>query len=148
MPRKKFVLNLPFRQIRKSDSNKRFENEFFEFNHITMTDLVSANKKNQYVFVYDNDSEILAFLVFKDTGTHFHLVLVETNRMFKTDLKPARQLIILIENLSKHFDYHKITLYSVVEKIPLYHKLGYEKTGQTVLDPTYGKLTMMKKELT
>jgi len=145
--RKKFILNLPFRQIRKSDCGKPFANDLSTINKVTLCDLVPENRKNNYVFVYDVNGDVLAFLAFHDTGTHFHLDLAETNRMFETDLKPGRKLVLLVEEISAHLGYDKITLYSVENKISLYKCLGYRKTGKTLQDDVYGVLTEMEKPL-
>jgi len=147
MIRKNFTLNLPYREIEKKDSIKLFANELLSANGVDLAFLFELNKKNRYVFVYEEDGKILAFMTFIDTGKHFHLDLVETNRLYPSKLKPGGKLIILLETMSAHHGFKKITLNSVKGKVPYYKNLGYRSAGGTVIDVIYGTLTKMKKQL-
>ena len=147
--RRKFVLNLPFREINPSDADQSFANELQPVNHIDLSYLVDLNTGNRYILVYELDGKVLAFLTFLDRGDHFHLDLVEVNRLhdeYKT-IRPGFLLITLLENLSKSSGHSTITLHSIQERIQYYHNLGYEVTGEPVLNPDYGPLTPMMKIL-
>jgi len=148
MDRKTFNLNLPFREIKQEDVGILFDNELLESNGVDLAFLFEKNMGNLYVFVYELDGKVLAFIEFIDTGTHFHLDLVETNRLFPTpSLKPGGKLILLLELISKQNNYSKITLNSVQNKVEYYKKLGYTKTGETIPNVAYGPLTKMEKTL-
>lgn len=147
MARKKFILTTPFREIQTSDATKLFDNELSRANGIDLAFLVEMNRGNQYVFVYEEVGKILAFLTFIDKGSHFHLDLVETNRLYPSTLKPGGKLIILLEMLSIRFNYQKITLNSVQGKISYYERLGYIQTGRTYPNPIYDTLIEMEKNL-
>ena len=149
MSRRKFVLNLPFREINPSDADQPFANELQPVNHIDLSYLVDLNTGNRYILVYELDGKVLAFMTFLDRGDHFHLDLVEVNRLhdeYKT-IRPGFLLITLLENLSKSSGHSTITLHSIQARIPYYHNLGYEVTGEPVLNPDYGPLTTMMKTL-
>ena len=149
MPRRKFILNLPFREIKQSDTSQSFANELQPINHVDLSYLAGLNVGNRYIFVYELDGKVLAFMTFLDKGDHFHLDLVEVNRLhdeYKT-IRPGFLLITLLENLSKSSGYSMITLYSISERISYYRNLGYEVTGELMPHPDYGPLTPMKKIL-
>lgn len=147
MSRKEFVLNLPFREITASDGYQPFANELQPVNHVDLSSLVDLNIENRHVFVYDLDGKILGFMTFLDKGDHFHLDLVEVNRLHDESgiVKPGFMLITLLENLSGQFGYSRITLHSTQNNIPYYQNLGYEVTGELMHHPDYGPLTPMEK---
>jgi hypothetical protein len=148
MIRKTISLQPPFRFIDKNDSNKKFQNEFSGFNKIDLAYLVQINEKNLYVIVREFNDNILAFIVLKDWGTHFEIKLVERNRdPSLPDIKAGAELIILAEDISRQFDYKKLVLYSVENRISYYKKLGYVEKDITIIDLVYGTLTKMEKKL-
>lgn len=149
MSRKQFVLNLPFREINQSDADQPFVNELQPINHIDLSHLTDRNVGNRHVFVYDLDGKVLAFITFLDRNDHFHLDLVEVNRLHQESrvVKPGFMLITLVENLSKQFGHSRITLHSIQDRLPYYRNLGYEVTGDAMPDHNYGPLTPMEKAL-
>lgn len=149
MTRKEFILNLPFREIVFSDGSQPFANELQPINHIDLSYLVDKNIGDRHIFVYELDGKVLAFMTFLDREDHFHLDLVEINRLheeYKT-IRPGLLLIRLLENLSRNAEYSKVTLHSVQNRILYYRALGYAITGNLISDPTYGPLTPMEKSL-
>ena len=148
MARKKIKLALPFRFIRKSDASKDFHNQLYAVNKVNLASLVGENHTNQYVVVYDANPLVLGFIIFKDTGTHFYIDLVEKNELhsFPT-LKPGTQLIDMVERISPNYTYKKVVLNAIVGTQDYYEEIGYQKTGKTTNDPVYGNLTEMEKLL-
>lgn len=148
MARKKIPLALPFRYIRRSDAKKRFYNPLSEINHVSLADLISRNRRYEYVVVYDATPDILGFIFFRDTGTHFYIVLVERNELVSyPELRPGTQLIQMVERISPNYDYKKVVVDSMDETISYYERLEYKKTGKIIDDPQYGMLTRMEKSL-
>lgn len=147
MSRIDFVLNLPFREINQSDAKQPFANELQPINHIDLSYLIDANIGNRYVFVYDLDGKILGFITFLDRNDHFHLDLVEVNRMHAESriVKPGFLLITLLENLSRRLDRSRITLHSTQNNISYYRSLGYVVIGEAFQHPDYGPLIPMEK---
>lgn len=147
MDRKIISLQPPFRFINKNDSNKKFQNEFSNFNKIDLVYLIQINEKDLYVIVREFNDDILAFIVLKDWGAHFEIKLVERNRDPSLPvIKAGAELIILAEDLSRQFNYKKLVLYSVENRISYYRKLGYVEKEIKVTDPVYGTLTKMEKK--
>lgn len=149
MSREEFVLNLPFREINQSDGGQPFANELQPINHIDLSYLIDVNVGNRHVFVYDLDGKILGFMTFLDRGDHFHLDLVEVNRLHaeSKEVKPGFMLISLLENLSRQFGHSRIALHSTQNNIPYYCILGYEVVGDAFQHADYGLLTPMEKSL-
>ena len=149
MSRKEFILNPPFREIEQSDVERPFANELQPTNHIDLSYLVSLNIENRHVFVYDLNGKILGFMTFLDRNDHFHLDLIEVNRLHAESkiAKPGFLLITLLEKLSEKFGYSRITLHSTQNNIAYYSNLGYEVSGNPIIDPNYGSLTPMEKSL-
>jgi len=146
--RKTISLQPPFRFINENDSNKKFQNEFSGFNKIDLAYLVQINEKNLYVIVREFNDDIMSFIVLKDWDTHFEIKLVERNRdPSLPDIKAGAELIVLAEDVSKLFNYKKLVLYSVENRISYYKNLGYVEKGIKVIDPVYGTLTKMEKNL-
>ncbi|MGI0046327.1 MAG: hypothetical protein ACREBB_03955 [Nitrosotalea sp.] len=148
MARKIISLQPPFRFIDENDRIKKFQNEFSDLNKIDLSYLVEINEKDLYVIVRELNDDILAFTVLRDWGTHFEIKLVERNRdPSLPDIKPGAELIILAEDISRQFNYKKLVLYSVENRISYYKKLGYVEKEIIVIDPVYGTLTKMEKNL-
>ncbi len=149
MPRRKFLLNLPFREITQSDADKPFVNELQPINKIDLSYLVDKNLGNRYIFVYELDGDILAFMTFLDKDDHFHLDLVEVNRLHDVCkiIRPGFLLITLLENLSRGMVFSKITLHSIQKRISYYNDLGYVVIGTPIIHPDYGPLTPMEKSI-
>lgn len=148
MARKIISLQLPFRFIEKNDSSKKFQNELSGINKIDLAYLVQIDEKDLYVIVREFNNTIAAFIVLKDWGTHFEIKLVERNRdPSLPDVKAGAELIILAEDISRQFNYKKIVLYSVENRISYYGKLGYLEKDIKVTDTVYGTLTKMEKKM-
>ncbi|MEX0861684.1 GNAT family N-acetyltransferase [Nitrosopumilus sp.] len=149
MTRKDFVLNLPFREITPSDAEQPFANELQPINHIDLSYLVNLNIENRHIFVYELDGKVLAFMTFLNREDHFHLDLVEVNRLHDESkcVKPGFMLITLLENLSRGSGHSRITLHSIQDRIHYYQNLGYQVTGNPIPNPDYGPLTPMEKAL-
>src|SRR5574337_145918 len=148
MTRKNIFLQSPFRFIDKNDSGKKFQNEFSGLNKIDFAYLVQVDQKDLYVIVREFNEEILGFLVLKDWGTHFEIKLVERNRdQSLPDIKAGSELIILAEDISRQFNYKKLVLYSVENRISYYKNLGYVEKEIKITDPVYGTLTKMEKKV-
>jgi len=149
MARKIIPSSGPFRYIRKLDIRQSFTNELYEINHVTLQSLYEDNNGKTHVLVYDLDGLVLAFLAFQDMGTHFHLDLVETNRIPESEpINPGTKLIIHMDFVSQMFGYRRITLLSIPQLISYYRQLGYQETGHTEYDPNYKMdLTKMEKIL-
>lgn len=146
--RKNISLQSPFRFISTNDSNKKFQNEFSGLNKIDLSYLVQVNEKDLYVIIREFNEEVLAFIVLKDWGTHFEIKLVQRNRdLSLPDIKAGAELIILAEDLSRQFNYKKLVLYSVENKISYYKNLGYVEKEIKITDPVYGTLTKMEKKV-
>ena len=146
---KKVFPKPPFREINQSDVDKEFTNELQPINHIDLSYLIDLNNKNRYVFVYELDEKILAFMTFLDKENHFHLDLIEANRAFYQykSLRAGFLLITLLENISKNLGFSKITLHSVQDRISYYNNLGYVVTGKPTYHSDYGNLSPMQKTL-
>ncbi|MDE2590241.1 MAG: hypothetical protein KGL95_11345 [Patescibacteria group bacterium] len=148
MSRKNITLELPFRYINHSDSEKTFANELTPVNSINLSNILSENSGCRHVIVYESNDDILAFIILWDHGTHFEVELVEANRACQTKIKAGAALLLLTERLSKKLNYDKIVLYSVQNLIPYYRNHHqYELTDEIIMDPTYGPLTKMIKNL-
>lgn len=150
MPRRKFNLSLPFREIKPTDAKQPFANELQPINRIDLSYLVDLNVGSRHIFVYDLDGKVLGFITFLDRGDHFHIDLVEANRIHQESagtIKPGFLLITLVENLSRQLGHSRITLHSIQERIPYYRALGYKVTGDPIQDPNYGLLSPMEKSL-
>lgn len=114
-----------------------------------MACLVQINEKNLYVIVREFDDDILAFIVLKDWDTHFEIKLVERNRnQSLPDIKAGAELIILAEDVSRQFNYKRLVLYSVENRISYYKNLGYVEKDIKTTDQVYGTLTKMEKKVT
>jgi hypothetical protein len=147
MTRNNISLQSPFRFIDKNNSNKKFPNEFSGLNKIDLSYLVKINEKDLYVVVREFNDEILAFIVLKDWSMHFEIKLVERNRNPSfPDIKAGAELIILAEDLSRQFNYKKIVLYYVENRISYYKNLGYAEKEIRITGPVYGTLTKMEKK--
>lgn len=148
LARKIFKLNEPYREITPADAKKPFQNELSSLNKIDLAYLVQINEKDLYVIVREFNGDILAFIVLKDWNTHFEIKLVERNRNPSLpDIKAGAELIILAEDISRQFNYKKIVLYSVENRISYYGKLGYLEKDIRVTDTVYGTLTKMEKKV-
>ena len=149
--RKQFRFTLPIREIQESDADQEFTNELQPRNDVDLAYLVENNHGQRYVIVHDIGGNVMAFLTFIDRGDHFHLDLVETNRIHpKTaQLNPGIALILTLEGMSRTFEFNLITLHSTPENIPLYQSLGYVITGEAVYNSDYDMmLTPMTMSLT
>jgi len=134
MTRKKIPEAGPYRYIKKSDIGKSFRNELFTVNKVTLKTLYYDNKGNTHVLVYDFDKKILAFLAFQDMGTHFHLDLVEQNRIQEAKpIKPGTKLIDLMDDISRYYNYKKIDLLALPDMVNFYQSLGFHSTGKNWL---------------
>ncbi len=140
---------MPFREINPSDAEQPFANELQPINNIDLSYLVNWNIRNRHIFVYELDEKVLAFMTFLDRGDHFHLDLVEVNRLYdeSKSIKPGFMLITLLENLSRGLGHSRITLHSIQDRIPYYQNLEYQVTGNPISDLAYGSLTPMEKSL-
>lgn len=148
MTRKNLILTSPYREITNHDGSKQFTNDLFDDNNpLTLQDLIQENHDDQYVIVYEQNDDILAFLLFEEKNNHVYLNLVATNRLFNSGLRPGTKLVILLDDLAKAFNHNRIELYSVDDKILYYERLGYQKTNDVVYDPVYRKVTRMIKSL-
>ncbi len=145
MFRRNFILEPPYREIHFEDKSKQFKNELFPQKDV-LADLVTMNTGNVHVFVYDQDGEILAFLMFYDYKTYFHIEFVATNRLFPSQ-SAGTKLIKLLEGIGKELNYSHIQLDSLEQKIPYYKALGYVDTGIPMVG-NYDKTTRMIKSLT
>lgn len=145
MTRKQFDLTYPYRELIDSDAAKQFKNELFP-NGDVLADLIILNVGNTHVFVYEQNREILAFLMFDDNETCFHIEFVATNRIFQSKLRPSTKLIHLLENLGKSLKYDKIELWSLNIQIPYYQNLGFSDTKITEIG-NYGPMSKMVKSL-
>ena len=56
-------------------------------------------------------------------------------------------MIILAEDLSRQFNYKKLVLYSVENRIPYYKNLGYVEKEIKITDSVYGTLAKMEKKM-
>jgi len=75
LSRRKFALNLPFREIVPFDAGQPFANDLQPVNHIDLSYLVDKNTGNRYIFVYELDGKVLAFMTFLDIrGITFILI--------------------------------------------------------------------------
>ncbi len=149
LSRREFALNLPFREIIPSDAAQPFANDLQPINHIDLSYLVDKNIDNRYIFVYDLDGKILAFMTFLEKRDHFHLDLVEVNRLYEESktVRPGFLLITLLENLSRREGFSKVTLHSIQDRIMYYRNLDYVIAGESISDSVYGPLTPMAKSL-
>lgn len=145
MTRKNFILTLSYREITSADGIKQFENELFPEGNV-LARLIQENKDQRHVFVYEQNNEILAFLMFDDNDLYFYIEFVATNRLFQSNLSPSTKLILLLEEIGKGLRYDRIELYSLVGKIQYYQMLGFEDTRITEIG-NYGKLSKMVKSL-
>jgi len=149
--RKKFKLTLPIREIQESDASQEFVNELTPINDIDLEFLVPYNVDDRYIFVYDLDDRVMAFLTFYDKVDHYHLDLVETNRMHPESdkLNPGIALILTLEGLSRNANFDIITLHSTPDNIGLYQSRGYVVNGESYYFSDYNvMLTPMIKHLT
>lgn len=147
--RKIFNFTPPIREIVPQDGEQSFQNEFQESNTDVLDKLTNMNIENRYVIVYELNGKILGFLTFLDKGDHFHLDLVETNRLHDESniVKPGPSLLVVMEGISRTFGFNKISLHSTQKNLDLYHGLGYSISGNDFNHPTYGILTPMEKSL-
>jgi hypothetical protein len=147
--RRQFQFTLPIREIRPEDATQPFENEFHFIESEALASLIPINIEDRYIVVFDYNDKILAFLEFLDKTDHFHLDLVETNRLHSESkfVKPGVHLIVFIETLSKTLKFAHITLDSTTVNIPLYAGLGYLQSGDKWITEEYGELTPMTKIL-
>lgn len=127
MPRRNFILNLPYREIIPEDATKPFRNEKLPYDD-TLAELVTMNTGNRHVFVFDQDDEIKAFLMFEDCDTYFHAELLFANRLSKPQ-SAGTKLIKLLADIGQKLNYDRIELWSYEKKIPYYAALGYTDTG-------------------
>lgn len=135
MNRHDLILTYPYRQIDESDASQKFVNELFtEDNLITLADLVSENNGPKYVIVYEQNGNVLSFLLFEDMGSYIYLNLVATNRLFDSGLHPGTKLIELLDGIAMKFRCKRIELYSIIDKMQYYERLGYENTGSIDFD--------------
>lgn len=84
MTRKNFTLTSPYREITSADETKQFTNELFSQVNI-LADLATMNIGYRHVFVYEQNNEILAFLMFDDHNTYFYIEFVAVNRLIPSD---------------------------------------------------------------
>lgn len=149
IPRKDILVELPFREILSKDADQEFYNELFPKNRVDLSFLADKNTHNRHVLVYDFDGKVLGFMTFLDMGDHFHLDLVENNRLFhETALyKPGSQFIMLLDGVSREFGYGRITLNSVQDRVLYYEKHGFEISGASYADPSYGLQMPMTKQV-
>ncbi|MGI0047659.1 MAG: hypothetical protein ACREBB_10815 [Nitrosotalea sp.] len=150
MERKKFKLNLPYREILPTDVGHDFDNELLVAKNITLEKLYTENKHNYHVWIYELDDKILSFLSFADEGTHFHIDIVAVNRMHDelcNEVHPGYSLFTLLEMVSSQFGYHKITLNSVENRIKYWESNGYQISGPSEFSNMWGMLTPMEKKI-
>lgn len=147
--RRQFNFTLPIREIHPDDATQDFQNEFHPIETEALRNLIPINIGDRYIVVFDYNAKVLAFLEFLDKYDHFHLDLVETNRLHSESniVKPGVHLILFLETLSRTMRFDHITLDSTIANIPLYSTLGYLPNGAKWQDPEYGELTPMKKTL-
>ena len=128
---------------------KPFQNELQKINHVTLANIIKDNKDKTHVIVYARGRHVFAFLIFDDVGTHFHLNLVETNRIpeSKTVRRPGTKLIKYVEMISTNYGYGKITVTALEDLTPFYEQMGYSISGSMKTDPTYGNVIEMYKDL-
>jgi len=144
----------PIRYIDEKDIEKPFQNRLYKKNEIDLPELLKLNCDNKHCLVFeDDDGKILAFLAVDDEGDHFYLNLVEKNEQFPDECKKrnaAAKLIDRAEDIARSRGHTKIEMQSMSHPklVEYYKNLGYEKTGNTELNRTYGKLIDMKKNLT
>ncbi len=103
------------------------------------------NTENTHVFVYDDNDEILAIMVFHDFGSFFHVEYLMANRLFNPQTAGTK-LIFLLEDLGKTLGYDHIELDALVKKIQYYEALGYAEVG-VIQEGEYGKMSKMSKSL-
>ncbi|MGQ0771837.1 MAG: GNAT family N-acetyltransferase [Nitrososphaerota archaeon] len=127
MSRKNFVLTPPYREIILEDATKQFHNEKLPQEGV-LAELVTMNTGNRHVFVFDQDNEIKAFLMFEDCETYFHVELLFANRLSEPQ-SAGTNLIKLLADLGKKLNYDRIELWSYEKKISYYLGLGYVDTG-------------------
>lgn len=130
----------PFRYIRKTDTKQPFQNELYELNHVDLLFAYSKNSGKTHVFVYDSEGIVIGFIAFQDSGTHFHIDLVETNRIPESKtIRPGSKLILYLESLSRLLGYRKITLLSLPspDLVSYYKQLGFQDTGIFEYDANY-----------
>ncbi|MFZ1077958.1 MAG: hypothetical protein WAN47_11075 [Nitrosotalea sp.] len=149
LERKKFKLNLPYREILSTDISHDFDNELLSAKNITLQKLYIENKDNYHVWVFESDSKILAFLSFVDEGDHFHIDMIAVNRIHDKlcdEIHPGYSLFTLLELVSLQFGYSKITLNSVQNRIGYWKSNGYEIIGPSEFSNVWGMLTPMEKK--
>ena len=146
MTRKNFTLTSPYREITSADETKQFTNELFPQGNV-LADLATMNIGHRHVFVYEQNNEILAFLIFDDHNTYFHIEFVAVNRLIPSGLSAGTKLILLLEELGRNLKYDNIELYSLEQKISYYEALGFDDTRITEIG-NYGKMSKMVKSLT
>jgi len=150
LARKKFVLNLPFREVNPSDSKKTFRSKFLSEHGISFANLVEENQNDKYVWIYELEDQILAVLSFLDIDSFFYMDIVAINESFKSicdEVHPGFSLFSLLEDLSPAFGYSKIRLDSTSERIEYWKSYGYEMIGMPSSNDKWGKLFPMEKNL-
>ncbi len=146
MVRRSFVFpSSDYREITGADAIKSFTNELFPDGNV-LSDLIPMNVDNGYVFVYDENNEILAFMLFYDNDSYFYVEFLATNRNFRSGLRPSTRLITLLGELGKHLKYERIELWALEDQIPLYRDLGFHEIGITEIG-NYGAMSKMVKSL-
>jgi len=150
MARKKFILNLPFREATPSDVEKNFQSKFLSSHGITFGDIVKENQNDKHVWVYELDEKILAVLSFVDTEWLFYMDLVAINELFKSlcdEVHPGFSLFSLLEDLSPGFGYSKIRLDATTKRVDYWKDHGYIMIGMPSSNSKWGKLFPMEKNL-
>lgn len=150
LERKRFRLNLPYREILSTDVQHDFDNELLFAKNITLQKLYTENKDNYHVWVFEFDGKVLAFLTFVDEDDHFHIDMIAVNRIHHKlcdEIHPGYSLFTLLELVSLQFGYSKITLNSVQNRIKYWKSNGYEITGPAEFGNVWGMLTPMEKKI-
>jgi len=144
LPRRTFVLNLPYREILHEDKTKPFTNPLFPQGNI-LTSFLRDNTDNTHVFIFDQDNEIKALMMFDDNETYFHVEFLLSNTL-QPRQKAGTKLLLLLENLATTLNYDRIELWSLSAIIPYYSALGYTNTGLSDVG-RYGEMYKMVKSL-
>jgi hypothetical protein len=144
MSRRNFILNPPYREILSSDSTKSFQNELFGNRNI-ISELIQNNKNERHVWVYENNNEIEACIIFDDQDVSFHVEFLLSNRLIKSQSSGSK-LIMLLEDIGKELGYAKIELWALEQKIPYYKKHDYIDTKKNS-SGRFGSMNYMYKDL-
>jgi histone acetyltransferase (RNA polymerase elongator complex component) len=144
MTRKTFILTPPYREITNSDTTKPFTNQLFPQGNI-LSSFLRDNTDNTHIFVFDQDDEIKALMMFDDNETYFHVEFLLANALHPHQ-KAGTKLLLLLEGLATTLNYDRIELWSLSGMIQYYSALGYTNTGLSDVG-RYGEMYKMVKSL-